>query len=63
MQFVQFFYYKTANHTAPCGVVQCGYAILRAVLVRFVRFMRFSKHPYTHHIDSDTKIHPSKTKN
>ena len=38
MQFVQFFYYKTANRTAPCGVVRCGYAILQAVLVRFVRF-------------------------
>ena len=23
MQFVRFSYYKTANHTAPCGVVQC----------------------------------------
>ena len=60
MQFVQFFYYKTANRTAPCCVVRCGYAILRAVLVRF---MRFGKHPYTHPIDFDTKIHPSKTKN
>ena len=38
-----FFYYKTANRTTPCDVVQCGalllavrcgYAILRAVLVR-----------------------------
>ena len=23
MQFVQFSYYKTANCTAPCGVVRC----------------------------------------
>ena len=57
VRFVRFFYYKTANRTAPCGVVrcgalllavQCGYAILRAALVRFlwfVRFMRFGKHP------------------
>ena len=22
--FVQFSYYKTVNHTAPCGVVRCG---------------------------------------
>ena len=58
MRFVRFPYYKTANRTAPCGVMQCnailiavwfGYAILRAVLVwflRFVRFMRFGEHPY-----------------
>ena len=40
VQFVRFSYYKTANRTAPCGVVRCGvillavrcsYAILRAV--------------------------------
>ena len=51
MRFVRFSYYKTANHTTPCGVVrygtlllavQCGYAILRAVLVRF---LRFGEHP------------------
>ena len=24
VRFVQFSYYKTANRTAPCGVVQCG---------------------------------------
>ena len=44
---VRFSYYKTANRTAPCSVVQCGalllavrygYAILQAVLVRFLRF-------------------------
>ena len=56
MRFVRFSYYKTANRTAPrgvmrCGVlllaVQCGYAILRAALVRFlwfVRFLRFGEH-------------------
>ena len=55
--FVRFSYYKTANRTAPCGVVRCGalllavrcgYAILRTILVRFlwfVRFMRFDEHP------------------
>jgi len=58
VQFVWFSYYKTTNHTAPCGVVRygalllavrCGYVILRAILVCFfwfVRFMRFSEHPY-----------------
>ena len=58
VQFVRFSYYKTANRTAPCGVVRCGaillalrcsYAILRAVLVlflRFVRFMQFDEHLY-----------------
>ena len=57
VRFVRFTYYKTANYTAPCGVVRCsalllamrcGYAILRTVLVRFlrfVRFMRFGEHP------------------
>ena len=54
MRFVWFSYYKTANCTAPCGVVQCGalllvvrcgYAILRAILVRFLRFVRFAEHP------------------
>ena len=55
---MQFSYYKTANRTAPCGLVQCSarllavrcsYVILRAVLMqflRFVRFMRFGEHPY-----------------
>ena len=55
MRFVWFSYYKTANRTALCGMVrcgavlltvQCGYAILQAVLVRFLRFVRFSEHPY-----------------
>ena len=58
MQFVQFSYYKTANHIAPCGVMRCGaillavrygYAILLAVFVRFLRFVRFmwfGEHPY-----------------
>ena len=53
MQFVRFSYYKTANYTAPCGLVRCGalllavlygYAILQAVLMRF---MRFGEHPYS----------------
>ena len=48
---MRFSYYKTANLTAPCGVVRCdtillavrcGYAILQAVLVRF---LRFGEHP------------------
>ena len=30
MRFVRFFYYKTANRTAPCGVVRCS-ALLLAV--------------------------------
>ena len=53
-----FFYYKTTNHTIPCGVVRCtvtsgamrcGYAILQVVLVwflQFVRFMWFGEHPF-----------------
>ena len=54
VQFVRFSYYKTANRTAPCGVVRCGalllavrcdYAILRMVLVRFLRFVQFGEHP------------------
>ena len=47
MRFVWFSYYKTANRIAPCGAVYyylwCGYAILRAILMRF---MRFGEHPY-----------------
>ena len=52
MRFVRFSYYKTANRTAHavwCSAVRCGYAILQAVLMwflRFVRFMRFGEHPY-----------------
>ena len=58
MRFVRFSYYKTANRIAPCGVVRCGarllavrcgYAILRTVLVRFLRFVRFGEHPYLSH--------------
>ena len=30
VRFVRFSYYKTANYTAPCGVVQCD-ALLLAV--------------------------------
>ena len=42
VRFVRFYYYKTANRTAPCSVVwcgalllvvRCGYTILRAVFV------------------------------
>ena len=52
-----FSYYKTTNRTVPGGVVQCGalllmvqcgYAILRAILVRFLwflLFMWFGEHP------------------
>ena len=56
MQFVRFSYYKIAIRTAPCSVVQCGvllvvvqcdYAILLAVLVRFLRFVWFDEHPYS----------------
>ena len=58
VRFVRFSYYKTANYTAPCDLVRygalllkvwCSYVILRAVLVRFLRFvwfMRFGEHPY-----------------
>ena len=54
MRFVRFSYYKIANRIAPCGAVRCtitcgavrcGYTILRAVLVRLVRFIRFGEHP------------------
>ena len=56
MWFVRFSYYKTANCTTPYGVMQCsalllavrcGYAILQAILVRFLWFMRFDKHLYS----------------
>ena len=55
MRFVRFSYYKTANCIASCSVVRCGaillavrcgYAILRAVLVRF---LRFGEHPGCRH--------------
>ena len=55
VRFVRFSYCKTVNRTVPCGVVRCGaillavrcgYAILRVVLVRFLRFVQFSEHPY-----------------
>ena len=51
---MQFFYYKILNYTTPCGAVQCivlllavqfDYAILRVILVRFLRFVRFGEHP------------------
>ena len=38
------------HHAMRCSalvlVVRCGYAILRAVLVRFLWFVRFGEHPY-----------------
>ena len=46
MRFVWFSYHKTANRITPCGIVRCGYAILWVVLVRFLRLVRFSEHPY-----------------
>ena len=54
VRFVRFSYYKI---TTPCGAVRCdallfvvrfNYAILRMVLVQFLRFMWFvwfGKHP------------------
>ena len=57
MQFVRFSYYKTANRTASCGVVWygaillalwCNYTILRVILMRFLRFVRFSEHSYSY---------------
>ena len=57
MRFVRFSYYKIANRTIPCGAVRCGvlllavwygYAILWAVLVQFLRFVRFDEHPYSY---------------
>ena len=54
VRFMQFFYYKIVNYTTPCGAVQCivlllavqfDYAILRVILVRFLRFVRFGEHP------------------
>ena len=50
VRFKRFFNYKTANHIASCNAVRCGtlllvvqysYAILRAVLVCFLRFVWF----------------------
>ena len=35
MQFVRFSYYKTANRTTPCGVVQCGVILLAVRLYHF----------------------------
>ena len=34
------------HHAMRCGAVRFGYAILRAVLVQFLRFVRFGEHPY-----------------
>ena len=57
MRFVWFSYYKTTNRTTPCGMVrysalllavQCGYVILRAILVQFLQFVwfiRFGEQP------------------
>ena len=36
VRFVQFSYYKTANRTAPCGVVQCDALLLAVRLWHFV---------------------------
>ena len=33
---MRFSYYKTANHIAPCGVVQCGTILLAVRLCHFV---------------------------
>ena len=60
VRFMRFFYYKITNYTAPCGAVRCGavrcdYAILQAILIRFllfVRFMRFGKHSYSQYMRS-----------
>ena len=39
---MRFSYYKSTNCTAPCNAMhyymQCSYAILQAVLVRFLQF-------------------------
>ena len=35
MRFVRFSYYKTANRTTPCGVVQCGVILLAVRLYHF----------------------------
>ena len=35
MRFVQLVYYKTANRTTPCGVVQCGVILLAVRLYHF----------------------------
>ena len=35
MRFVRFSYYKTANRTTPCGVVQCGIILLAVRLYHF----------------------------
>ena len=46
--FVQFSYYKTSNCTTPCDVMYCylrflySYAILQAILVRFLRFGEYA---------------------
>ena len=34
--------------TITCCEVRCGYAFLQAVLVRFLRYVRFGEHPYVH---------------
>ena len=35
VRFVWFSYYKTANCTTPCGVVQCGVILLAVRLYHF----------------------------
>ena len=48
MQFVRFSYYKTANRTAPCGVVQCG-VILLAVWCGLYGFLIIKPQTALHH--------------
>ena len=36
VRFVRFSYYKTANHIAPCGVVQCNITCGAVRLCHFV---------------------------
>ena len=39
---------QTALHRVQmqCCAMRCGYAILRAILVWFLQFVRFGEHPY-----------------
>ena len=46
VRFVQFSYYKTANRTAPCDVVQCG-ALLLVVQCGFCGLVNTSSCIYT----------------
>ena len=51
------------HHAMQCGTLlramQCGYAILQAVLLwflRFMQFMRFDEHPYLQSLSIDGYI-------